>query len=111
MNVYVLEVFQFGWDNKKIISQYMTCDSKESVDELLIQCLTEYDSDNLTLVVNDNDCKIYKVKSPGVEGMTEDSEFFIGWSERHVQTMTDVKEMIENAKAERAKEKIKFEMS
>ena len=97
MDVFTVETFQYDWKDKRVVSQYLLVNSKELGKRLVDEAIKEYDGRNreIKLVVNDDDNYIYMIKVPGVEDMTGDNIFFIGCSKRHVNTRTDIDDMLE----------------
>ena len=90
MNVYVIETFQLDWKAQKITSQFMILEDKESANLLLEKCMEEYTHKKIEKVIDQDDAVVYKIIQPAVEGMTSESEFFMGWTERNVMTLSDV---------------------
>ena len=97
--VFVLEVFQFDWKNKPIISQFMICDTKETVSKLLDEVMKEYEGKVTTKEITEDTCEVWKVHVPETPGIQNENDFFVGWFEKHVNTMTDIDQMLKIAES------------
>lgn len=107
MDIYVVETFQYDWRDKRVTSQFLLMETRESAKKFVDEAVKEYVNTPKTikLIVDEDDGYIYRIHVPSVEGLTSESDFFIGFFKRHVHTPQEVDELLQHVK----KQEYKFE--
>ena len=98
-SVFVLEVFQFDWKNKPVISQFLICDTKETVSKLLDEVMKEYEGKVTTKEIIEDTCEVWRGHIPETPDVQNEHDFFVGWFEKHVNNMTDIEELLKIAES------------
>ena len=100
MEVFVVETFQYDWMDKKVTSQFLLVETRESAKEIVDEAIKEYveKERKVELAIDEDDKYIYRITIPGVDGLTGEDEFFVGCVQRHVNTPEDVKDLLEHVK-------------
>ena len=100
MDIFVVETFQYDWRDKKVTSQFLLVETKESAKHFVDKAVKEYlnTTQKATLIINEDDRYVYKISVPGINGENDMSEFFIGYFQRHVHSPSDVNELLKSVK-------------
>lgn len=106
-----METFQYDWRDKRVTSQFLLMETRESAKKFVDEAIKEYINTPKTpkLVVDEDDGYIYRIHVPSVEGLTSESDFFIGFFKRHVHTPQEVDELLQYTKKHVKKQEYKFE--
>lgn len=95
MEVFSVETFQYDWQNKKVVSQYILVESRDVAKKIVDEAVKEYEGRNRKVELAMDDLSyIYRITVPGVDGLVGEDEFFIGCIERHVNTQSDLDMMM-----------------
>ena len=95
MEVFSVETFQYDWQNKKVVSQYILVESRDVAKKIVDEAVKEYEGRNRKVELAMDDLSyIYRITIPGVDGLTGEDEFFIGCIERHVNSQSDLDMMM-----------------
>lgn len=99
MDIFVVETFQYDWRDKKVTSQFLLVETRESAKQFVDEAIKEYlnTTQKATLVINEDDRYVYRISTPSVDG-NNDYEFFIGYFQRHVHSPSDTNELLNTVK-------------
>ena len=95
MDIFVVETFQYDWNDKKITSQYLLVTDMESGKKIVTRA-TRQESENgrkTEIIIDEPDRYIVMIHVPNTD-LTSESEYFIGCTQRHVNSPDDVDELL-----------------
>lgn len=92
-----METFQYDWRDKKVTSQFLLVETRESAKKFVDEAIKEYTNTSKTykLEVDEDDRYIYRIHVSSIEGLTSESDFFIGFFKRHVHSPQETDELLQ----------------